>query len=732
MSFVSIVHFASFTVYVLLLFYVLNRRSSSQFGTLCMLMILSLAVLSLSSGLLSLHLNSLAAAALINLSAVALLSGPVLALWFHLALTQKFRLLNNRLFIICSFAVPALLILSQLVWHTGSSNPGKGLALAAIPAEPPFNYIYMVYALLLFAICGWLTLSLALKSPIRSQKKQGLLLFITGIISLLSIAAMIISKYTASAIDIPQAPDALMLTWVIGLVIATSRYGLMQITPVLASDEILSTMNDSLILIDHKARVTFANRAACALLDLTPKEMKNRSFYSLIKEEEEAGNLLKAAAARSNGRFHEFHYKSSGGQLIPVLVSVSPIRQAEGETAGFVINATDLRQQKKDQARLDEHRKLLDGIIASLPSAVLVADSRLKVVMANKLFHLEREGLAEAVQGRDLADVIDSEELIRLVGASLAGPVADNTLEIRHGSNGKSKIFSATVLPMPAENVLILFNDITSERERMDRLYLTDRLASIGEMAAGVAHEMNNPLTSVLGLSKLLLEEELPAELADDMKIIYSESSRVSAVVKNLLTFARKRPAVRQRTNIHSIIEDVLTLRAYEHKVSNISVVRNFDQGLPEVTVDYSQLQQVFINIILNAEYEMSRAHNGGTLAITTAGQPGAISITFQDDGPGIAEENLKRMFDPFFTTKEAGKGTGLGLSVCYGIVANHGGKIYASSAAAKGAVFTVELPAADTLNTIDGRSISHLKTAPAEGHWPESLIKNTKERQVL
>lgn len=732
MNFISIVHFVSFTVYTLLLFYVLSRRSSSQFGTLCMLMILSLAVLSLSYGLLSLQLNDLANAALINLSTVCLLSGPVLALWFHLALAQKSKLLNNRIFVLGSFAIPALLIIFQMVWHAGSSNTNQYLAQAAIPAEAPFNYIYAAYALILFTACGWLTLVLALKSPMRSQRKQGQILFATGIISVLSITAMIFSRYAEGVIQLPQAPDAMMLIWVIGLVTATSRYGLMQITPVLASDEILSTMNDSLILIDYKDRITFANRAACSLLGLTPREMKNRSFYSLIKEDDEARKLLQAAAAHSNGRFHEFHMQSSGGEFIPVLVSVSTIRQADGETAGFVVCASDLRQHKKDQARLEEHRRLLDGIISSMPSAVLVADSRLKVVMANKLFQPGREGPAINLEGRDLAEVIDSEELVRLVAASLAGPVADNVLEIRQGSNGNSRIYSATVLPMPAENVLILLNDITLERERMDRLYLTDRLASIGEMAAGVAHEMNNPLTSVLGLSKLLLEEDLPPALGEDIKIIYSESSRVSAVVKNLLTFARKRPAVRQRTNIHSIIEDVLTLRAYEHKVQNISVSKKFDDSLPEVIVDYSQLQQVFINIILNAEYEMYRAHNGGNLTITTARLPGAISITFQDDGPGIAEDNLKRMFDPFFTTKEAGKGTGLGLSVCYGIVANHGGRIRASNAAGQGAIFTVEIPCSDTSITIDGRAISHLKTAPAEGNWPESLISETTEHRIL
>ena len=247
---------------------------------------------------------------------------------------------------------------------------------------------------------------------------------------------------------------------------------------------------------------------------------------------------------------------------------------------------------------------------------------------------------------------------------------------------------------MPAENILLVLNDVTSERERQDRLYLTDRLASIGEMAAGVAHEMNNPLTSVLGLSKLLTEQDLPGDMGEDLNTIYKESLRVSNIVKNLLTFARKRAPVKQPAQIHGVIDDVLKLRAYEHKVSNIFVTRNFADNLPDVTIDYNQMQQVFVNIVLNAEYEMIQAHNGGSLTITTKNLDDHISISFKDDGPGISQQNLKRMFDPFFTTKEPGKGTGLGLSVCYGIVANHGGKIYAESNLGQGATFIVELPA--------------------------------------
>jgi signal transduction histidine kinase len=163
-------------------------------------------------------------------------------------------------------------------------------------------------------------------------------------------------------------------------------------------------------------------------------------------------------------------------------------------------------------------------------------------------------------------------------------------------------------------------------------------------------------------------------------------------VVKNLLTFARKHEAEKQPVNINSIIGKVLELRAYEQKVNNIEVNTQFAPDLPEVIADGFQLQQVFINIIINAEHFMIEAHGRGMFNITTERVENTIKASFADDGPGIAKENLGHLFDPFFTTKEVGKGTGLGLSICHRILAEHGGRIYAESELGKGATFVVKL----------------------------------------
>jgi two-component system NtrC family sensor kinase len=235
--------------------------------------------------------------------------------------------------------------------------------------------------------------------------------------------------------------------------------------------------------------------------------------------------------------------------------------------------------------------------------------------------------------------------------------------------------------------------DITERRKIEEQLILTDRLASIGQLAAGIAHELNNPLTGVIGFSDLLLERDLPADVKADLETVNQEAMRAVNIVKGLLAFAREQRIEKAQIDINSIIEGVLQLRSYEQRVSNIEVDARFASALPPVMGNGAQLQQVFINIILNAEQAMLEAHGRGKLTIATERVGDMVRASFTDDGPGISPANMKQLFTPFFTTREVGKGTGLGLSICHGIVTEHGGKVYAESELGKGATFVVELP---------------------------------------
>jgi len=231
------------------------------------------------------------------------------------------------------------------------------------------------------------------------------------------------------------------------------------------------------------------------------------------------------------------------------------------------------------------------------------------------------------------------------------------------------------------------------EKQLQEEINISSRLASVGEMAAGIAHEINNPLTGVIGYSGLLLQKGLPEDMRKDVNTIYEGAQRVASIIRRMLTFARQQKQEQNPTDINDVLEATLELRAYALDSNNIKVIKQLESDLPKTIADAGQLQQVFLNIILNAETEMINAHKGGNLFIKTEKVDSTIRISIKDDGPGILEENLDKVFNPFFTTREVGQGAGLGLSVSHGIITQHGGKIYIESEPGKGATFVIELP---------------------------------------
>jgi PAS domain S-box-containing protein len=233
------------------------------------------------------------------------------------------------------------------------------------------------------------------------------------------------------------------------------------------------------------------------------------------------------------------------------------------------------------------------------------------------------------------------------------------------------------------------------ERKSIEqKAQVSNRLASIGELASGVAHEINNPLTGVIGYTQFLLDrKDIPDNIKDDLNIINEGAHRVAGIVKRLLAFARQTKPVRTPVDINSLINDVLLMRAYHLQANNITVDTALDSALPVTIADIGQLQQVFLNLIVNAETEMKLAHNKGKLLISTQKSDDTIHVSFKDNGPGIPKDNLEKIFDPFFTTREVGEGAGLGLSICYGILKEHNGRIWVESKPRQGATFNVELP---------------------------------------
>jgi len=235
---------------------------------------------------------------------------------------------------------------------------------------------------------------------------------------------------------------------------------------------------------------------------------------------------------------------------------------------------------------------------------------------------------------------------------------------------------------------------IEKERTELEqRAQLASRLASIGQMASGVAHEINNPVASIIGFADLLLERDIPDDVREDVNVIHSEAERVASIVSKLLAFARRREPEMEYININDVVQTAIGLRLYELETNNIQINTLLDTNLPLTMADSNQLQQVFLNLILNAEIELKQLKSSGKLTIKTEVDDSCIRIYVTDNGRGIPEENLEKIFEPFFTTRKKDEGTGLGLSVCHGIITDHKGRITARNEPGVGATFIVELP---------------------------------------
>jgi signal transduction histidine kinase/CheY-like chemotaxis protein len=243
-----------------------------------------------------------------------------------------------------------------------------------------------------------------------------------------------------------------------------------------------------------------------------------------------------------------------------------------------------------------------------------------------------------------------------------------------------------------------------SERKKLDdetrdlyhQMLQAEKMAALGQTISGVAHELNNPLATILSWAERLSQREtLDSQTRRGLETILSESERAARIVRHLLTFARKRQTTRAMVDLNQIVLETLGLRSYEQRVSNIDVIDALAAGLPQVFADGHQLQQVLLNLIINAEQAMLTANGRGTLVVRTwhDSSQEAVVLEINDDGPGIPDDMQPKIFDPFFTTKDVGKGTGLGLTVAYAIVQEHGGQIRLESHPGAGASFYVELP---------------------------------------
>jgi two-component system NtrC family sensor kinase len=421
----------------------------------------------------------------------------------------------------------------------------------------------------------------------------------------------------------------------------------------------------------------------------------------------------------------EVEFKKRDGERITVLLTAHPIKNEKGEIVGYQGINLDITERKKIENELREANEFFQNLIESSVDGIIAADMKGNIFIFNKG--------AEVLTGYTAEEVIGKLDITKIYPEGVAKEIMKKLRSPEYGGIGKFTPTQLNVVNKFGEEIHVqlsaaliydgkgqeiasvgIFTDLRTrimmEKKLQDthlQLVSSEKMASLGKLAAGIAHEINNPLGGILIYSSLMIEdlsEDDPKR--GDLTRIVQEAGRCKDIVKSLLEFARQTEPKMEPTDINRAINDGLFFLVNQALFHNIKIVKQFDPFLPFVRGNASKLKQVFMNIIVNAAEAM---HGNGTLMINTSPAPDGkmVFIEFTDTGEGIPEENLTRIFDPFFTTKDIGKGTGLGLATSYGIVQEHEGTIRVKSKAGEGTTFIIELPTHQQTQTIiEGYSI--------------------------
>ena len=390
------------------------------------------------------------------------------------------------------------------------------------------------------------------------------------------------------------------------------------------------------------------------------------------------------------------------GSPVHVFMNCFAMRDQTGNIVqhrGLMLDVSGLHQS---QTELQKERDFSSKILNHTQSLILVTDIEGIVSYANRRW----SGLGfqqSQLLGRSLSDLCGPTRRasLREVLISVArGQQIDNfDLPLLRG-DGVTGQFSVNFSPIIGEDghvasIVVVMTDVTDSAVLRAKLLHAEKLAAVGQLVSGVAHEVNNPLTAILGFTDLLMENpDIPESARRDLRVILQEAQRTKQIVQNLLSFARQNPPQRQAVQLNNILQRTVHLRSYDFISHGVQVVERLDESLPAVIGDSHQLQQVFLNILNNAYDAVRETSRPSRIEIMSTRADAFLEIYFRDNGPGITDEG--KIFDPFFTTKDVGKGTGLGLSICYGIVHEHGGEILChNNLDSEGATFIVRLPIA-------------------------------------
>jgi PAS domain S-box-containing protein len=468
--------------------------------------------------------------------------------------------------------------------------------------------------------------------------------------------------------------------------------------------ELFDSIQEGLFFATPDGRFLDVNDAMVRMLGYASREEMLRADVSphLYPAPAARERFLQALAERGVLRNYEETLRRKDGALLHTLQNITAVRDAQGRIAQIRGLMLDVTEQKSFQSQLQRERDFNQKILNTTQSMILVLDTAGLISYANRRCY-EAGYRENELIGHRLVDWVEPShrnDFEAALETTANGQQVENLeLQVRRSDESMGH-FSISLSPMRDEqsavnSVVVVMTDITDAVLLQAKLSHSERMATIGRLVSGVAHEVNNPLAAILGFTDLLLENpEMPASAKDDLQIILQETQRTKDIVQDLLSFARQRPVQREPVQVNTVLRQTIKLRSYDFASHGVEVTEEFDETLEPALGDAQQLQQVFLNILNNAYDAVQETGRRGHILIRTERGGNNVQVVVTDNGTGIADP--QHIFDPFYTTKQPGKGTGLGLSICYGIVRAHGGEIQCwNNSESGGSTFVVRIPIA-------------------------------------
>jgi PAS domain S-box-containing protein len=471
--------------------------------------------------------------------------------------------------------------------------------------------------------------------------------------------------------------------------------------------ELFETLQEGIYIVTPEDKILEVNPALVTMLGYSSKEeLLSKRVSEVFADESQRNAIFLEVSREASPRGHELTLHRKDGQPVYCLNTASPVRDASGRVVRFQGALVDITERRAIEKQLHQQQEFARRLVDSFPDLIFVVDTERRYNFVSPKF--------KEVLGYEPAEIIgltfgerthvdDRPAMLALFDDLVTGKQNFASIEVRvRHKLGEWRSLKCNFSPLFNEQgnidgAVVSGRDVTEVKRLETQLIQAEKLAAMGQMLAGVAHELNNPLTAILGASELLRERQgVDDNTKRQLEMTHRQARRAARIVQNLLEFSRPASPQKKTLDLNVVIDRTLQLQDHSLRRNNVEVEFQAVPGLPPIVGDANQLIQIFLNLISNAEQAIREARLSGRIQIRLGRSGNRVTATVQDDGIGIPPEVLPKLFDPFFTTKRPGGGTGLGLSICMSIVREHGGNIEASSLPAGGAAFTVTLPVAE------------------------------------